>query len=68
MHLHDVVMGVTARADGTILIQADRASDLPVIIELPQGNWQTKTPGAQRDGNRITVPLKAGAIELSPTR
>jgi hypothetical protein len=41
---------------------------LPVLIELPPGNWQTKAPGAQAEGNRIILPLAADAIELSPAR
>lgn len=68
VHLHDVVMDLTAKADGTILIQADRASDWPVLIELPRANWQTKALGAQWDGHRITVPLGPYTIELSPGR
>ena len=43
-------------------------ANLPVIIELPKGNWQTKAPGAQADGNRIILPLPADAIEISPAR
>ncbi|MHB8519502.1 MAG: hypothetical protein ACYDH9_01975, partial [Limisphaerales bacterium] len=66
IHLHEVVMELTARADGTLLLQADRAFDRPVVIELPQGKWQTKTVGAQVKGNRITVPLGANTIEISP--
>jgi hypothetical protein len=68
VHLHDVVLDLAARADGKIVIRADRPSDLPVIIELPKGNWQTKAPGAQADGNRIILPLPADAIEISPAR
>ncbi|MBI4326270.1 MAG: hypothetical protein HY674_13550, partial [Chloroflexi bacterium] len=67
-HLHDVVLELTAKADGTVLIQADRASDLPALIELAKANWQTQAPGAQWDGHRITVPLGPNIIELSPAR
>ncbi len=68
VHLHDVVMDLTAKADGTVTIRPDRASSLPALIELADGNWQTKAPGAQVPGNRILLPLSAGAIELSPVR
>lgn len=60
--------GLTARADGTILVHADRVSELPMVIELPKGNWQSRAPGAQVRGNRVTLPLPAGILELSPKR
>jgi hypothetical protein len=66
--LHDGVMDLTARADGTIIVRVDRPFDLPVVIELPKGNWRTQAPGARVDGNRITLRLPAGLTELSPTR
>ncbi len=68
VHLHDIVMDVIVKADGNIVIQPDRVADLPLVIELPKGNWQTKAPGAQMKGNRLTVPLAAERIEISPTR
>jgi len=68
LHLHDVVMDLTARADGTIVVRADRASDLPVVIELPKEDWRTRAPGAQVAGNRITLRLPPGLTELSPAR
>ena len=68
LHLHDVVMDLTARADGTIVVRVDRSSDLPVVIELPKGKWQTRAPGAHVDGNRITLRLPAGLTEISPAQ
>ena len=35
IHLHEFVMDLTARADGTIVIRMENASALPVLIELP---------------------------------
>jgi hypothetical protein len=68
VHLHDVVLELTAKADGTILIQADRASDLPMVIDLPKGNWQTGVSGAKLVKNRSTLRLPAKAVELEPVR
>lgn len=66
VHLHEVVIDLTARADGTVRVLVDRAADLPLVIELPAGDWQTSTAGAQVNGNRITLPLAPGVIEISP--
>jgi hypothetical protein len=68
VHLHDVVMDVTAKADGTIVVHADRPSDLALVIELPEGRWQTRSPGAQIAGNRITLRLPSTPCEFSPAR
>jgi len=64
VHLHERVLDLTAKADGTIIIRSDRASDLPLTIELAKGHWHTKAPGAQIEGNRITLPVSAGIIEV----
>lgn len=68
VHLHDLVMDLTAKVDGTLVIRASRASDSPLLVELPDGKWETKAAGAQVNGNRILLPLSAGAIEISPAR
>ena len=68
VHLHDVVLDLAVKADGTIVLNAGRASDLPVVIELPRGQWQTKAPGARIKENRITLPLPAGVTEFSLAR
>jgi len=68
VHLHDLVMDLTAKADGSVTIRADRASGLSVLVELPDGKWETKAPGAQVNGNRILLRLSADAIDLSPAR
>ncbi|MFA6109310.1 MAG: hypothetical protein WDA75_11135 [Candidatus Latescibacterota bacterium] len=66
IHLHEVVIDLTAKADGTVQVLADRASDLPLVIELSAGEWRTGAAGAQVHGNRITLPLAPGMIEISP--
>jgi hypothetical protein len=66
IHLHDLVLSLTARADGTILIQSDRESDLPMIIVLPEGSWQAKSPVAKLAGNRVQVVLPKGILEFVP--
>jgi hypothetical protein len=66
IHLREVVMDLTARADGTILLRSDHSSDAPLVIDLPDGAWRTKAPGAQTEGHRITLPLPAGLVEFSP--
>jgi hypothetical protein len=65
IHLHDAVMDVTARADGAIRVRSARGTELPELIELPEGTWQTDAPGAKIDGRRITVRLPAGTMEIS---
>jgi hypothetical protein len=65
VHLHDVVLAVTARSDRTILIQADTQSELPMVIELPKGKWHSDAPEARIAGNRVTIAFPAGkTIEL----
>jgi len=68
VHLHDLVLDLTARADGTVLVQADRPSDAPVVIELPEGRWQTTAPGSRLKGNQVTLPLGAEVSLFSPAR
>ena len=68
VHLHDVVLDLTVKADGTIVLNTDRASGLPVVIELPRGQWQTKAPGARIEGSRVTLSLPAGVTEFSLAR
>lgn len=68
VHLHDTVLDLAAKADGTIVLNADRASDLPVVIELSPGNWQTQAPGARLEGSRVTLSLPAGVTEFSLAR
>jgi hypothetical protein len=68
VHLHELVMDLTAKADGTIVVRAERAAELPVAIELPKGNWRTKAPGAQVEGNRVTVWLPLGVTEFVPAK
>ena len=68
VHLHDVVLNLTAKADGTIRIEADRLSDLPMLIELPKGNWQSSAPGANVSGNQLKIRLPAQGVEIRPSR
>jgi len=68
LHLHDVVMDLTAKADDTIVVHADRTSDWPVAIELPMRKWRTGARGAQVDGSRISLRLPAGGVEFAPER
>ena len=59
---------MTAKAGGTILIQADEASGLPMVVELPQGRWQTESPGAKVIDNRVTLGASWTRVELAPIR
>lgn len=65
VHLHEMVLDITARADDAILLRSDRASELPVTIDLPEGSWHIKAPGAQIGGHRVILPITTGLIELS---
>lgn len=68
IHLHDVVLDVTARADGGITIQADRASEWPQVIELPKGKWQTDAADAVVAKNRIRLRLTTQPVTFEPIR
>ena len=68
VHLHDVVLDLTVKAEGTILVRADRPAALPMTIELPPGRWLTPAPGARIDGNRVTLRLPAEAVEIKSTQ
>jgi len=66
VHLHDAVLDLKARADGSILIQADYASDLPIVVELPKGNWQVSASGAKAVKSRLTLRALVKRVELIP--
>ena len=66
LHLHDQVITLGAAADGKITVRADRASELPVVIQLPRGTWQTEAPGARLEADRVTLQLPAGLTTFSP--
>jgi hypothetical protein len=66
IHLHDLVLDLTARADGALRLRCDRPSELPVVIDLPEGRWQTQCPGALIQGRRLILPLPAGTTGISP--
>jgi len=66
IHLHDLVLDLTAKADGTIVLRARGTSDLPMVVDLPEGVWRTDAPGAVVDGNRVTVPTPADPVVFSP--
>jgi hypothetical protein len=64
LHLHKVVLDLTARANGSIAIRADRATETTINIELPKGNWQTQAAGAVIQDGRIQLRLPEGLTEL----
>lgn len=66
VHLQDAVIELTARADGRILIRSDRASESPLLVELPQGNWHTPIPHVQLASHRLRLLLPAGVTEIAP--
>jgi len=68
IHLHEMVVDLSARADGTIALQSDRGSEMPLVIELPPGEWRTRSPGAKVEGRRIITRLSAGRTEIQPVR
>lgn len=68
LHLHDAVLEVTAKADGTMGVRAERASDLPLTIELPKGNWRAQGADTQIDGHRLRMSLPTGLVEFIPVR
>ncbi len=68
VHLHDQVLDLTARADGTITITADKSPDLPLVIDLPEGAWRTDAPGATVEGRRVTLRTMTGPVTLRPVR
>jgi hypothetical protein len=68
IHFHDLVFALAAKADGTMVISTDCGSELPLVIQLPRGNWRTTGPRARLEANRLTVRLPAGVVEISPGR
>ena len=68
VHYRDVVLELSAKADGTSHIRTDHDSELPVLIQLPAGRWRASVAGAQIDAHRLDLRLPAGSLELSPIR
>lgn len=68
VHLHDVVLDVTVQASGAIRVQAEGAASVPLVVELPPGNWQTTSPGAQLTGRRLTWTDSTKPLEVGPRR
>ena len=64
IHLHEAVLDVKAKADGSIQIRADRASELPFIIELPKGNWRTDAPQVRISRNRVELRTSIQPVTL----
>jgi hypothetical protein len=68
LHLHDMVMDLTVKADGTIALQTDYPSASPMVVELPKGSWQTPAPGARVEGQRVTFQPPVGSFEIAPVK
>ncbi len=68
VHFHDMVMDLTVKANGTIALQTDNPSALPMVVELPKGSWQTQAPGAQVEGQRVTFQPPVGSFEIAPVK
>ena len=68
VHLHDQVLEITARADGTITVTADKPPDLPLVIDLPPSRWSADAPEAEVKGSRVTLRTMTGPVTLRPVR
>ncbi len=68
IHLHERVLDLTARADGTIVLRADGSCDPPVVVELPEGVWRSETPSVTVEGSRATLRFLDGPVVLTPVR
>lgn len=68
VHWHELVLDLTAKADGSIRLRSDHASLLPMTIELPPGEWQTQAPEARVHGNAITLVLPQGLTTFKPSK
>jgi hypothetical protein len=66
VHVHGVVLDVTARADGAIRVTVDRAADPPLAVQLPAGDWRTAADGLLIHGTAWILPAAAGAAEVTP--
>lgn len=64
VHFQDAVLELTARADGTILLQSDRNFEVPVVLNLPVGNWSVSGVQATVRENRVTMRLPAGVVQM----
>jgi len=40
LHLHDMVMDLTVKANGTIALRTDHPAASPMVVELRKGSWQ----------------------------
>jgi hypothetical protein len=65
VHLHDLVLDVRAKADGTITIESQNPSDLPVVIELPEGTWKTDAEGATIEGSSAKLRLPGAPVTFT---
>jgi hypothetical protein len=68
VHLQDLVLALTAKADGVIIVRSEKPSERTLVIELPEGHWQAKTSAALINANRVNLRLVSGANEFSPAR
>ena len=57
VHLHDLVLSITAKATGTIELQVEGASDLPLVVELPDPKWKVAGPPASAPHRSMPRPL-----------
>ncbi len=65
VHFRGAVFSLTARADGSVRIDAHPASPLELTVELPSGGWRSSPAGLRRDGDRWRLRWPAGPIELA---
>jgi hypothetical protein len=68
VHWQDLVLTVTAKASGTVVIAPVGPSHGSLQLVLPSGAWHTRWPEARIQGNRVFLPDGFGTVELQPDK
>jgi hypothetical protein len=66
VHLHNLILEITARQDGSFTLQSDSKTTLPLKIVLPAGKWKTQPAEAEWSENVVRVRLRPGKTEFLP--
>jgi hypothetical protein len=64
IRLHIAVLDVSAKADGSVMIERKEPTEVPLIAELPHGIWRAQPSGVRAEGDRVTLPPGNETVEL----
>ena len=67
--INSLISSVIIRGNLTVTLAEDNCIVAsPMVVELPNGNWQTQAPGARVEGQRVTFQPPVGSFEISPVQ